>query len=174
MKTVRAVLFVLVFAVAVPASLTAAAARDGAGVKISNAISQDAAARLAADDMMGALSLYESALVANPRNTRAYVGLGRTYDALGRPQDSMRYYGLALDIDPNDINALEAQSLAYIETGDIASAQDNLNRLRRICVSGCAALERVDSAIAKALAGDADKPAAEARDAEARNTAEKG
>jgi len=137
--------------------------RAPARTKISQALAKDASAKLAASDAMAALTLYESALVADPRNTAAYVGLGRTYEALKRPKDSMRYYELALAIDPNDVAALEAQSMAFLAAGDIAQAEQNLNRLRRICVSGCAALERVDAAIARALDERVAAPAEEAK-----------
>lgn len=142
--------------------------------KVSQALTRDAAAKLADQDAMGALSLYESAVVADPRNTAAYVGLGRAYDALQRPVDSMRYYGLALTLDPNDLNALEAQSMAFIAAGDIAQAQDNLNRLRRICVSGCAALNRVDAAIGRALNESGSAPAEEAKGTGSDSAAKKG
>lgn len=94
-------------------------------------------------DLEGAARLYESAIVADPASVSAYVGLGRTQAALKRPKSAKRYFETAVKIDPNNLTALEAQSVHYIGLGDLMAAEKNINRLKRLCVNGCEALSSV-------------------------------
>jgi tetratricopeptide (TPR) repeat protein len=96
-----------------------------------------------------ALDLYEAAVAADPKNIAAYIGLGRTYEAIGMQGHALRYYRLALDINPNDVGALEAQALGMIAKGAPTKAQVPIDRLRKLCPKGCPALARVDAAFAK-------------------------
>jgi tetratricopeptide (TPR) repeat protein len=96
-----------------------------------------------------ALDLYESAVAADPKNIAAYVGLGRTYEAAGMQGRALRYYRLALDINPNDLGALEAQALGMMAKGAPTKAQAPLDRIRKLCPKSCPTLVRVDAAFAK-------------------------
>ncbi len=96
-----------------------------------------------------ALDLYEAAVAADPKNLSAYIGLGRSYEAIGMQGRALRYYRLALDINPNDVGALEAQATGMIAKGAPTLAQVPLDRLRKLCPKGCPALARVDAAFAK-------------------------
>jgi Tfp pilus assembly protein PilF len=107
---------------------------------------QSAAAQNKTSD---ALDLYEAAVAADPKNIAAYVGLGHTYEAIGMQGRALRYYRLALDINPNDVGALEAQATGMIAKGAPTKAQVPLDRLRKLCPKGCPALARVDAAFAK-------------------------
>jgi tetratricopeptide (TPR) repeat protein len=97
-----------------------------------------------------ALDLYESAVAADPRNVAAYVGLGRSYEAIGMQGKALRYYRLALDINPNDLNALEAQTIGMIAKATPSKAQLSLDRLRKLCPKGCPSLTQADAAFTKA------------------------
>jgi tetratricopeptide (TPR) repeat protein len=97
-----------------------------------------------------ALDLYEAAVAADPKNGAAYVGLGRSYEAVGMQGKALRYYRLALDINPNDLAALEAQATGMMAKGAPSKAQDSLDRIRKLCPKGCPSLTRADAALSKA------------------------
>ncbi|MEM9287336.1 MAG: tetratricopeptide repeat protein [Pseudomonadota bacterium] len=94
-------------------------------------------------DLEGAARLYETAIIADPASAEAYVGLGKTQAALDRPKAAKRYFATAVKIDPNNLTALEAQSVHLIGLGDLMAAEKNINRLKRLCVNGCEALSSV-------------------------------
>jgi tetratricopeptide (TPR) repeat protein len=108
-----------------------------------------------------AVDFYETALVADPKNVAAFVGLGKAYEKQGLTGKALSFYRKALVINPNDLGALEAQGLAMIAKGQLAKAQASLDRLRRICRSGCVQKDRLEAAVA----------AAQAKNASARNNA---
>jgi tetratricopeptide (TPR) repeat protein len=124
-------------------------AKTSVGVTPSQTLAARAQSALAQNKTTDALDLYESAVAADPKNAAAYVGLGRAYEAAGLQGKALRYYRLALDINPNDINALEAQVAGMMAKGAPSKAQVPLDRLRKLCPKGCAALTRADAAFAK-------------------------
>ena len=100
-----------------------------------------------------ALNYLEQAIVANPQNVRAYVALGQVHEELGRLFTGLKYYAIALTIDPFDLGALEAEALAKIADGDVEAAAENLVIIRRHCGDdNCAEAERVDTALQDAQA----------------------
>jgi len=99
-----------------------------------------------------AADLYEAALVADPHNSNAFVGLGRAYERLGQTGRAISYYRKALIISPNDVTALEASGMALIAKGSLSKAQDTLDRLRRVCSKGCVQAERLANALSSAQA----------------------
>lgn len=124
--------------------------RPGSVNPLSLDFSRQAQASLAAGKTTEALDLFEASVVADPRNTAAYIGLGRTYQQLGMPGRALRYYRQALTINPNDPVALELQAIGFAASGMSQQATANLQRLRRVCASNCtAAIQRIDAAIAK-------------------------
>ncbi|MEM7568320.1 MAG: tetratricopeptide repeat protein [Pseudomonadota bacterium] len=131
------------------------AAAQSATAKPPVQLSQDivsAAQKASQDgDLEEAARLYEAAIVADPASVSAYVGLGKTQAALKRPKSAKRYFQTAVKIDPNNLGALEAQSVHYIALGDLMQAEKNINRLRRLCVNGCEALSSVLKAYDQAL-----------------------
>ncbi len=98
-----------------------------------------------------ALDLYEAALAADPKNMSAYLGLGRAYESIGMQGRALRYYRLALEVNPNDLALLEAQALGMIAKGAPTKAQLPLDRIRKLCPKGCPSLARVDAAFAKSV-----------------------
>ena len=103
---------------------------------------------LASSDTATAIEYYEAALVADPRNRQAYVGLALAARADGLPGRAIRYFREALELDPNDTNALELQGMALVERGAKARAEDNLTRLKTLCADPCPAADRLAAAIA--------------------------
>lgn len=145
--SVAAILLSLLFA-----HLPAEASDPSGGLtQISQELVKSGDMALAEGEAFDALHIFESALVSDPKNAQAYVGMGQAHAALDRKKTAMDYYGTALEVDPNNTKALELQSLGYLEQGKITAAERNLTRLQRLCTQGCAALEHVNDALDETL-----------------------
>ncbi len=116
--------------------------------KISSTYVEKAMATLNAGDAAAAQALFEKALVADPANVKALVGLGRAHSEQGRVGRGLKYYRFALEVTPNHKPALAEQSLAFIKRGNIDRATSNQLVLERLCGDGCAELTTVNLAIA--------------------------
>lgn len=116
---------------------------------------QQANALMGQNRSLEAASLYEAALAADPRNSNAFIGLGRAYEQQGLTGRAISYYRKALTINPNDLTALEASGMALIKKGSLAQAQETLDRLRRVCPKGCVQAERLATALGSAQAKSA-------------------
>lgn len=137
-------------------SASAAALQTGNDYQtISRALVADGRSALAQSDGATAQRLFERALVANPANVTALVGLGRAHEAQGAVPVSLKYYRRALDVEPNNLDALEAQALAFLKRDLFDEAELNRDKLKRLCRAGCSALDTVESAIAGYVAADA-------------------
>ena len=104
---------------------------------------------LAAGKPQEATDQFEAALAADPRNRRAYIGLARAAEAEGLPGKAVRFYREALEIDPNDLAALELQGMALVERGAKARAESNLERVKKLCDGPCPQADRLAAAIAR-------------------------
>jgi len=122
-----------------------------------------------------ALEMFESALVADPSSVDALIAIGDTYDVIDRRDRSLRYYRQALQIEPNNRAALTAEALALIADGDRSGAEDNLERLRRICgEAGCAEIDRLEQALAQADAEAGSEAGTTARTAQSDTSGDGG
>lgn len=92
---------------------------------------------LAKGELARATDYFESALAADPRNGRAFVGLARVAEAQGLPGKAVRFYRQALQIDPNNLDALELQGNALLVRGARPRAEANLERLKILCGGPC-------------------------------------
>ncbi|WP_374388700.1 tetratricopeptide repeat protein [Sandaracinobacter sp.] len=104
---------------------------------------------LLAGKTQDATDQFEAALAADPRNRRAYIGLARAAEAEGLPGKAVRFYREALEIDPNDLAALELQGMALVERGAKARAESNLERVKKLCDGPCPQADRLSAAIAR-------------------------
>lgn len=95
-----------------------------------------------------AIDSYESALVADPRNREAYLGLASVARAQGLPGKAIAIYKDVLLLDPNDTDALGGLGLAYVDKGAIAQANQTLTRLDELCKSECAGQQPLRAALA--------------------------
>lgn len=121
----------------------------------STALQASADAQLRAGNPTFATDLYEAALAVDPKNTAAFVGLGRASAAMSLDGKALGYYRRALTIDPNNLDALQAQAIGLAAKGQVARAQANLDRIRKICRGPCAQAGPVEAAISKASAKSA-------------------
>ena len=129
---------------------------------VSTQLAREAIMALTAERTEDAQLLFERALVANPANIDALIGLGKTHEALGKVGRGLKYYRQALAIDPNAFPALEAQAVAFLKRDMVDRAEANRDKLARLCVAGCEALEKVEVAIEGYRAEKADAQIADA------------
>jgi len=108
----------------------------------STALVQEAQSQTAASRYNEAIDLLETALAVDPRNSAAYVALGRVAQAQRLPGKAIGYYADALRIEPNDQAALAGQGEAYVQRGAVERARANLTRLRTLCGNSFSAARR--------------------------------
>jgi Flp pilus assembly protein TadD len=75
--------------------------------------------------------------------------LGFSYRKSGKSNEAATYYDKALGLDPKHKGALEYQGKLFLMLGDKASAEDNLEKLDKICWLGCDELDELRAAIEK-------------------------
>ena len=95
-----------------------------------------------------AIDAFESALAVDPKNADAFLGIAHAYEQQGLPGRAIKYYREALVIEPNDLGALEGQGRALIARGATARARVNLDRIKTLCKTDCAAAKRLEVALA--------------------------
>ena len=103
---------------------------------------------LADGDLPRALRFYEQAVVSNPQNIEAYIGLGRLYMNARILADSLKYFDIALTLEPTHLGTLELQSYAFLTTDAVDDARSNLAKMEQICFDrDCDETNRVSQAI---------------------------
>lgn len=103
----------------------------------SAALVTEARAQVAAGRHNEAIDLLETALAVDPRNRPAFIALARVAQAQRLPGKAIRYYASALQIEPNDVDALAGQGEAYVQRGAVDRARRNLERVRALCGESC-------------------------------------
>ena len=104
-------------------------------------------AKIAAGDYQGARDELRG-LAEDTQQADVYNLLGFTLRKTGDYRTSLTYYTKALEFEPDHKAAREYLGELYVETGDMAKANDQLARLTTLCPNGCE--ERDD--LAKAIA----------------------
>jgi Tfp pilus assembly protein PilF len=167
MKVSRSVLLPLAFAMTLGLSLplptfAANAATPPTGTSgTSQVLFERGRKALDAQDFKAAVTEFERALVADPSSGRTYTWLGVAHARLGNQARAKKYFRSALDIDPNDLDALQALGRVYAESGDLAKAQESLDKIAKLC-GECAQQKTLVADIAKAKA---NPPKTQAQDA---------
>jgi Tfp pilus assembly protein PilF len=113
------------------------------------ALLQEGRNLLAAGNLQGATDAMEGALVADPRNREAYVGLAQVAKKQELNGKAIRFYREALKIDPNDLDALAGQGEAMVAKGAVEKAKENLARIQKLCVAHCEEQSQLAAAIEK-------------------------
>lgn len=122
---------------------------DSAIDGLSVALAASAVEAQASGDLDAATGYFESALVVDPRNRGAFIGLAQIARAQGLPGKAIGYYREALLIEPRDVTALAGQGEAMVEKGAIELAKQKLSDARKFCAEKCPQLASLESAIAK-------------------------
>lgn len=100
-----------------------------------------------ADDFDAAIAQLERAIVADPKNPDGYAALGQSHRELGNSQKALKYSRIALEIEPSHLSALQLHGLAQLDVGELAAAEDTLERLGRRCDRICNEYERLSQAV---------------------------
>lgn len=91
----------------------------------------------------------ESALVRDPRNRDAYIGLAKVAQKQELNGKAIRMYREALRMEPNDLNALSGQGEALVAKGAVEKAKENLARIEKLCIARCQEQVKLAASIEK-------------------------
>lgn len=92
---------------------------------------------VARGDFTDAVRAFETAAKADPKNADYFSMLGYSYRKSGDYDAAFEDYRKALSLDPAHRGAHEYVGEAYVETGNLAMADQHLARLAQLCPSGC-------------------------------------
>jgi len=106
-------------------------------------------AALAAGKLIEADDALETALVVDPRNRAAFVGMARVAMKQKLYGQAIRLTNKALALEPTDKDALGVQGTALVELGAAARARDVLAKLQKVCTSGCTQAAELSAAITR-------------------------
>src|SRR5437763_14627010 len=112
---------------------------------------------IAAGKFEQAEDLLETARAVDPRNRTAFVDIARAAEKqhlFGKP---IRMTNKALQLEPNDADAIAVQGEAMVEMGATARAQANLQKLQAICKGGSPQIAQLPGAITRGPSGAAAK-----------------
>lgn len=88
---------------------------------------------IAAGKLEQAEDVLETALAVDPRNRGAFVDIARVAERQHLFGKAIRMTNKALEMEPNDPDAIAIQGEAMVEMGATAMAQANLQKLQTIC-----------------------------------------
>ncbi len=107
-------------------------------------------AEKAAGKLAEARGTLETALAVDPRNRKAYIVLAEVARGEGLPGRAIRLYREALNLEPNDLEALSGQGAAMVSKGAVVRARENLTKIEKICGNDqCDPATQLSAAIAK-------------------------
>ena len=112
-------------------------------------IQQQARAQMAAGKLAEAADLLETALAVDPRNRTAFVDLARVAKQQKLFGKAIRLANEALQLEPNDLDAIEIQGEAMVELGAIPRARENLAKLQQLCSNNCKQVAALSAAISR-------------------------
>jgi Tfp pilus assembly protein PilF len=92
----------------------------------------------------------ETALAVDPRNRGAFVDIARVAEKQHLFGKAIRMTNKALQLEPNDLDAIAVQGEAMVELGATARAQANLQKLQTVCgAKGCPQVAQLSAAITR-------------------------
>lgn len=132
---------------AVPSAGRAAGVTSDNAHSVSAYLMQRGIEAFNADKATQAIDYLEHAVVAHPKNARAFAWLGKSHERAGRRDRAMKHYTTALAIDPDDLKALQWAGEAALADGKAEDAARNLERLRRLCSGRCPEFRALNTAV---------------------------
>jgi tetratricopeptide (TPR) repeat protein len=152
MRYTPAALVSALFLATVSSTSMSAPPAPGPISELSRAMQAEAERLRAAGQLDEATGYFETALVADPRNADAYVGLGRIAQAQNLPGKAIAYYREALTFTPDARGIIAAQGEAMAQRGAVDKARQNLARVRTLCGTSapCPEAQALEGAIASA------------------------
>ncbi|MBY5335030.1 tetratricopeptide repeat protein [Rhizobium leguminosarum] len=106
-----------------------------------------ARAKIDAKDYAGALAELRG-LAEDNQQADVYNLMGYTLRKTGDYRTSLTYYTKALELQPDHRAAREYLGELYVETGEMAKAEEQVSSLKQLCPSGCEELEDLEKVIA--------------------------
>lgn len=122
-------------------------------------LQQQARALAGAGKLVEAADLLETALAVDPRNRSAFVDLARVAKQQKLFGKAIRLANEALQLEPNDVDALEIQGEAMVELGAIPRAKENLAKIQKVCGTSCTQVAELSAAISRGPTVASAKPA---------------
>ena len=114
------------------------------------ALVQQGRAALASGNAQDAVADFEAALAIQPGHVAIYLNLAEAARKEGMQGKALRYYRVALKLDPSNQYAIAGEGEALVEKGAVAKARLNLARLEQLCGSkSCAPAQTLSAAIAR-------------------------
>ena len=160
MRFLPRVVLVGVAAVGLSAPLAGQRSADDQIQPKSVQLAREANSLYSAGKLDDAESIYETALAVDPRNRAAFVGIARVAEKQKLHGKAIRMTNRALQLEPNDIDAIAVQGEAMVELGATARAQANLQKLQTLCRQGCPQLSQLSAAISRGPTVASAKPPA--------------
>lgn len=102
-----------------------------------------------AGDFQSALEHLKKANQKDPRNADIHNLLGYSYRKLGDTNRAFQHYNIALQIEPKHRGANEYLGELYLETDQLAKAEERLEVLDKACLWGCEEYDDLKEAIEK-------------------------
>ena len=113
-------------------------------------LQREARTLMAAGKLEQAEDALETALAVDPRNRGAFVDIARVAEKQHLFGKAIRMTNKALQLEPNDPDAIAVQGEAMVEMGAVARAQANLQKLHTICgTKGCPQIAQLSAAITR-------------------------
>jgi tetratricopeptide (TPR) repeat protein len=112
-------------------------------------LQQQAEKLIAAGKLMEAGDLLETALAVDPRNRSAFVDLARVAKQQKLFGKAIKLANDALELEPNDLDAIEVQGEAMVELGALPRAKENLAKLQKLCSNSCRQVAQLSTAISR-------------------------
>ena len=100
------------------------------------------------DDWQRAIEALTAYVRREPKSADAFNYLGYAQRNLGNYDAAFAAYGQALKIDPDHKGAHEYVGEAYLQTGNLAKAEEHLSKLDELCLFGCAEYTALKEAVA--------------------------
>ncbi|WSH64460.1 tetratricopeptide repeat protein [Rhizobium ruizarguesonis] len=104
-------------------------------------------AKIDANDYADALAELRG-LAEDNQQADVYNLMGYTLRKTGDYRTSLTYYTKALELQPDHRAAREYLGELYVETGEMAKAEEQVSSLKQLCPSGCEELEDLQKVIA--------------------------
>jgi Tfp pilus assembly protein PilF len=112
-------------------------------------LQREARTLIAAGKLEQAEDALETALAVDPRNRGAFVDIARVAERQHLFGKAIRMTNKALELEPNDPDAIAVQGEAMVELGAVARAQQNLQKLQAICRQACPQVAQLSAAITR-------------------------
>ncbi len=139
--------------IAIALAFTLAPAFANMGVEESASVTEpnfvEGQKALEAKDYKKVKDALKKALEVDKNNPDVHNYLGYSYRNLGDYDSAFKHYEQALALSPGHKAAHEYIGEAYLMKNDLAKAEDHLNKLRAICLTGCSEMsllkEKIDA-----------------------------